>query len=57
METVKYGEILERLENLDEWLRRMGVDPKNDRIHGVIDLVKQAQAGFDKVKRTGPASM
>lgn len=53
MERIKYKQILDVLESLDGWLAKLGIEPKNDRIHAAIDVMQRAQAGFEQLRATG----
>jgi hypothetical protein len=44
MQRLKFSELLATLERLDPWLRSLDIDPKNDRIHSAIELLRQADA-------------
>jgi hypothetical protein len=53
MNTTKFSEILTALENLDAWLTKLGIKPKTDRVHRAIEVVRQAQEGWRKLRETG----
>lgn len=53
MNTTKFSEILTILENLDGWLTKLGIKPKTDRVHRAIEVVRQAQEGWRKLRETG----
>jgi hypothetical protein len=44
MQKLKFAELSANLESFDPWLRTLGIDPKNDRIHTAIKLLRQADA-------------
>ena len=52
MEKMAFAEILDRLDGLDKWLLRIGVRPKNDRVHRVIEIVRDVNEKWEEsVKR------
>ena len=57
METLKYSDILRRLEGFDPWLRNLGLTPRNnDRIHQALSVVRMAQEATRKGQETGKYS-
>lgn len=52
MRTTKFSEVLSTLENLDDWLTQLGIKPKTDRIHWAIEVVRQGQDGWRKLRET-----
>jgi len=53
MQTTRYAEILDTLAKLDSWLERMGIEPKKDRIHQAIEIVRKAEEGFETARCSG----
>lgn len=53
LKTEKFDDILKELEHTDPWLRELGLDPKNDRIHWAIDVLNTANAGIHEMRLTG----
>ncbi len=49
----KYAELLERLNRIDEWFDKLGIPPKNDRVHFAIEVLREAEGGFRKMRETG----
>ncbi len=57
METLRYSDILRRLEGLDPWLRSLGLTPRNnDRIHQALSVVRMADEATRKGHETGQYS-
>ncbi len=50
--TDRFEDILSTLEQLDSWLRELGIQPKNDRIHQAIEIVRKAEEGLQKFRAT-----
>jgi hypothetical protein len=48
-----YSEVLADLQGFDGWLKQHGVEPKNDRIHYAVELVRKAEEGSRKARETG----
>lgn len=42
----RYADILADLEGIDDWLARMGLPRRNDRIRFAIDVLRRAEAGL-----------
>jgi hypothetical protein len=55
MQTLKYAALLSDLEKLDPWLQRVGLDPKNDRVHNAIEILREAEA-ISKGEKAPPKS-
>lgn len=53
LETLKFADLLATLKRLEPWLKELGIDPKNDRIHSAIDVLRQAEA-ISKAGRKPP---
>lgn len=53
MVTYKFADLLKRLEGLDEWLVQTGLEPKNDRIHFAIEVLKKAHDSFELFRKSG----
>lgn len=55
MPTLKYAALLSDLEKLDPWLHRLGLDPKNDRAHSAIEILREAES-ISKGEKAPPKS-
>ncbi len=53
MEVLKFEEILETFEAMDNWLLRCGLKAKNDRIHALASTIRRARDLFEKRQATG----
>jgi hypothetical protein len=57
MQTFKYCDVLQRLENFDNWLISLGLRPRsNDRIHQAFNTLRMAEAASRKGRETGEYS-
>ncbi len=57
MISVRHQEILSTLEGLDPWLQKLGIEPKHDRIHQAIEIVRKAEEGRHRTRTTGEPSV
>jgi hypothetical protein len=55
LQRYKYAELLANLEGIDRWLHQLGLDSKQDRVHFAIDVLREAEHGFQEARAAGRA--
>jgi hypothetical protein len=53
---LQYADILQNLNGLDDWLRRLGVPVLHDRVHHAIRVLQRAQRAFGSHKPSSRVS-
>ncbi len=54
MKVASFDAVLESLSKLDPWLESLGIEPKPDRWHQAVQMVKRAKVQRQLVERGGP---
>lgn len=55
LQRYRYEDILADLNRVDCWLAQLGLAAKQDRIHFVIEVLRQVEAEYQRVQRGEPA--
>ena len=54
MDTIRYSDLLLRLEGFDPWLKSLGLTPhSNDRMHGAFKVLRKAEEASRRGQETG----
>src|SRR5229473_7003098 len=54
MKVASFDAVLESVSKLDPWLQSLGIEPKSDRWHQAVQMVRRAKEQREFVERGGP---